>query len=88
MQALLEGSADPRLASDSGATPLMVAAGLTQVHGPRARRGDVSQFYSNWGPVDSLEAVKFLIALGADVNAATRSGQTPLHGAAYMGPGQ
>jgi hypothetical protein len=85
MQALLEGGADPRLASDSGVTPLMVAAGLTQVQGSRARRGDVSPFYSNWGPADSLEAIKFLIALGADVNAATRSGQTALHGAAYMG---
>jgi hypothetical protein len=82
---LLEGGADPSLASDSGVTPLMVATGLTQVQGPRARRGDVSQFYSNWGPVDSLEVVTFLIALGADVNAANPSGQTALHGAAYTG---
>jgi ankyrin repeat protein len=85
MRALREAGADPSLTSDSGVTPMMVAAGLTQVQGPRARRGDVSQFYSNWGPADSLEAVKYLIALGAGVNVANPSGQTALHGAAYMG---
>jgi ankyrin repeat protein len=85
MRALVEAGADPALTSDSGATPLMVAAGLTQVQGPRAQRGDVSQFYSNWGPADSLESVKYLIALGADLNAANPAGQTALHGAAYMG---
>jgi hypothetical protein len=66
-------------------TPLMVAAGLTQVQGPRANRGEVSQFSTNWGPEDSAEAVEFLIAHGADVNATNPSGQTALHGAAYMG---
>ena len=85
MRALVDAGADPALTSDSGVTPMMVAAGLTQVQGPRARRGDVSQFYSNWGPADSLESVKYLIALGADVNVANPSGQTALHGAAYMG---
>lgn len=85
MRALLEGGADPSLTTDNGVTPLMVAAGLTQIQGPRARRGDVSQFYSNWGPADSLETITFLVALGADVNAVNPSGQTALHGAAYMG---
>ena len=66
-------------------TPLMVAAGLTQVQGPRANRGEVSQYSTNWGPEDSAEAVEFLIAHGADVNATNPSGQTALHGAAYMG---
>jgi ankyrin repeat protein len=85
MRTLLGGGADPSLTTDSGVTPLMVAAGLTQVQGPRTRRGDVSSFYSNWGPADSLETTKFLILLGADVNAVNPSGQTALHGAAYMG---
>jgi ankyrin repeat protein len=85
MQALLDGGADPALTSASGVTPLMAAAGLTQVQGPRARRGDVSQFYSNWGHADSVDAVAFLIKSGADVNAVNPSGQTALHGAAYMG---
>jgi ankyrin repeat protein len=85
LRILLEHGADPALTSNAGATPLMVAAGLTQVQGPRAKRGEVSQFTTNWGPDDSAEAVEFLIAHGADVNATNPSGQTALHGAAYMG---
>lgn len=85
LRALADGGADPSLTTDNGTTPLMAAAGLTQVQGPRARRGDVSQFYSNWGESDSLDSVRFLIQLGADVNATNHSRQTALHGAAYMG---
>ena len=85
LRILLEHGADPTLTSTGGVTPLMVAAGLTQVQGPRANRGEVSQFSTNWGPEDSAEAVEFLIAHGADVNATNPSGQTALHGAAYMG---
>jgi len=85
LRILLEHGADPTLTSATGVTPLMVAAGLTQVQGPRANRGEVSQFTTNWGPEDSAEAVEFLIAHGANVNATNPSGQTALHGAAYMG---
>jgi ankyrin repeat protein len=85
LRILLEHGADSTLTSTAGVTALMVAAGLTQVQGPRANRGEVSQFSTNWGPEDSAEAVEFLIARGADVNATNPSGQTALHGAAYMG---
>jgi uncharacterized protein len=85
LRILLDHGADPTLTSNDGVTPLMVAAGLTQVQGPRAKRGEVSQFSTNWGPEDGVEAVEFLIAHGADVNATNPSGQTALHGAAYMG---
>jgi len=85
LRLLLEHGADPTLTAAAGVTPLMVAAGLTQVQGPRAKRGEVSAFTTNWGPEDSAEAVEFLIAHGADVNATNPSGQTALHGAAYMG---
>jgi ankyrin repeat protein len=85
MRMLRDGGADPTLTNDSLTTPLMVAAGVTQVQGPRVKRGDVSQFYSNWNVADSLESVKYLLDLGADVNAVNASGQTALHGAAYMG---
>jgi ankyrin repeat protein len=85
MKMLREGGADAALTNDSATTPLMAAAGLTQIQGPRVRRGDVSQFYSNWNAADSLESLKYLLDLGADVNATNASGQTALHGAAYMG---
>ena len=85
MKLLAEAGADTAPLLPNGTTPLMVASGLTQVQGPRARRGDVSQFYNNWNEDDSLESARFLVALGADVKAANQSGQTALHGAAYMG---
>jgi ankyrin repeat protein len=85
MRMLAEHGADPTLTNVDGTTPLMAAAGVTQVQGPRAKRGDVSQFYSNWGEADSLQAIDYLLGLGADVNAANQAGQTALHGAAYMG---
>ena len=85
MQLLLDGGADSSLASNDGTTPLMAAAGLTQVQGPRARRGDVSSFYSNWGEDDSVRAATFLVQRGADVNAVNEAAQTALHAAAYMG---
>jgi ankyrin repeat protein len=85
MKVLVEGGADPALRLPNGTTPLMVASGLTQVQGPRARRGDVSQFYTNWNESDSFDAVRWLVELGAGVNATNASGQTALHGAAHMG---
>jgi ankyrin repeat protein len=85
MKVLLEGKADRAITLPNGTTALMVASGLTQVQGPRARRGDVSQYYTNWNETDSLDAVRFLVQLGADVNAVNASGQAALHGAAYMG---
>ena len=86
MEILVEGGADPELTIDDGTAPLMVAAGLTQVQGPRAQRGDVSSFYTVWNLTDSLEAVRYLTEeLGVDVNAVNQAGQTALQGAAYMG---
>lgn len=85
MQLLLGAGANPSLTTADGTTPLMVAVGLTQVQGPRARRGDVSSFYSNWGEDDSLHAAELLVQRGADVDAVNEARQTALHGAAYMG---
>lgn len=85
MDRLRIGGADVAMTNDNGTTALMVAAGLTQIQGPRARRGDVSQFYSNWGEADALEAVRYLLDHGAAIDARNAAGQTTLHGAAYMG---
>ena len=85
MQALVAGGADPAMTSDDGTTALMVAAGLTQVQGPHARRGEVSPYTTSWNHPDSFDAVTYLVSLGADLDAVNQAGQTALHGAAYMG---
>jgi ankyrin repeat protein len=85
MRLLRAGGADPSLTNGNQTTALMAAAGLTQVQGPRAQRGDVSQFYSNWSEADAVESAAYLLDSGADVDAVNASGQTALHGAAYMG---
>jgi ankyrin repeat protein len=74
MRVLAASGADPVLATEDGTTPLMVAAGLGQ-----------SDSGSSWKETSALEAVKFLVQLGADVTAVSRAGNTPLHGAAYVG---
>lgn len=56
------------------ATPLMVAAGMGR--------------HDDFAPVEeknALEAVKALVELGADVNAATETGWTAMHAAAFGG---
>ena len=74
MRLLIEHGADPKIATKSGHTPLMAAAGVG--------------WASNWSvnaPVPPIEAVKYCVELGNDVNAADSRGYTPLHGAAYIG---
>jgi len=74
MQLLMEHGADPKIATKSGNTPLMAAAGVG--------------WASNWSvnaPVSPFEAVKYCVSLGNDVNAVDGRGYTPLHGAAYIG---
>ncbi len=72
MRLLLDAGADPFLPNAFGTTPLMVASGLGEND---ARR-----------PPDHrvVDAVALLLALGANVTAATPAGATALHGAASM----
>jgi ankyrin repeat protein len=75
MRILVAGGADPNLANDSGVTPLMVAAGI----------GWAGNFTQN-APDSWMEALKYCLELGAEVNAVeTRKGFTALHGAASRG---
>jgi ankyrin repeat protein len=70
MRTLHAAGADLKLPSRNGTTPLMVAAGLGQTDSrivPESRL---------------LEAVKYLVSLGGDVNEANTGGQTAVHGAA------
>jgi hypothetical protein len=72
MRALVAAGADPKATTDDGTTALMTAAGYGRVHGQ-----------SRQTAAESLEAVKYVLQLGLDVNAANKSGDTALHGAAY-----
>ena len=73
MDALVAAGADTRLATDEGTTPLMVAAGLGRV--PAETR--VTE-------ADTLDALQFVLDLGAEVNATNLVGRSALHGAAHI----
>lgn len=73
MKLLIELGADPTIPNFNGTTPFMAAAGLGTQE-PAEEAGEESE---------SLEAVKFLLGLGADVNEVNNDGDTAVHGAAY-----
>jgi ankyrin repeat protein len=71
---LLAGlGANPLIPNSEDTTPLMVAAGV----GTRSPGEDAGT------NAEVLEAVKVAIALGNDVNAVDKNGETAMHGAAY-----
>lgn len=80
MRALVASGADIRLAAKDGTTPLIAAA-----NSDRRRQGVLSAARQHVPPADEsqgLEAVKILLELGADINAANQAGETALHVAA------
>ena len=75
MRLLLEHGADPTIDTEDGITPLMAAAGISW-----ASNQDRA------GEAQVLEAVRLLVEEhGADVNAVSVVGETPMHAAAYRG---
>lgn len=73
MKLLLALGADPMLPNADGATPLMAAAGLgTRSAGEEAGTEE-----------EAVEAVEYLLKLGADINGVTVNGDTAMHGAAF-----
>ena len=75
LRLLAAAGADVALTNETGTTALMAAAG-------------VGMFYVNEDSgtnEDALEAVKVALEHGADINAADRKGDTPLHGGAWRG---
>ena len=76
MKLLIEHGADASIPTDHKVTPLMVASGIGWVEGVTYE----------WSPQSTLDAVKLLLDLGADVNAQdTLDGRTALMGAAHKG---
>lgn len=73
MRLLAVLGADPRMPNEDGTTPLMAAAGAG-THSPGEDPGTESE---------ALEAVKLALALGNDINAVDKNGNTAMHGAAY-----
>jgi len=70
----MEYGADPQIKSKAGDSPLMAAAGIG--------------WAANWSinaPYPAIEAVKYCVELGNDVNEKDLTGYTALHGAAYLG---
>ncbi|MSU47897.1 MAG: ankyrin repeat domain-containing protein [Opitutus sp.] len=65
--------ADHTLTNADGITPLMAAAGL----GTRAVEEEAGT------EDEAVEAVTYLLKLGADINAVTKLGDTAMHGAAF-----
>ena len=72
MHTLVDHGADPHLGTRQNVTPLMTAAGM-------GNEVSVSFVTENV----ALDAVKFVLSLGADINAANDEGDTALHGAAF-----
>lgn len=73
LKLLVELGADPTITTKDGVTPLIAAAGLGTL-----AAGEVA------GTEDEvLEVVKWLVTLGADVNAVDSNGETAMHAAAY-----
>ena len=85
MRLLVDAGADPFLTTDDGTTALMVAAGADYVEG--ADKYGVRSYPAYYETLQqrALAATKLCLDLGLDINAVNDLGQTPLHGAVYMG---
>ena len=74
MRLLVEFKADPHITTLTGVTPLMVAAGLD------TWEGETPGPFTGVPEAERLEAVKFAVSLGADVNARANFGTYPMEG--------
>lgn len=75
MRALVELGANPHLKNDDDCTALMAAAGI----------GTLAPGEEAGTEPECIEAVKYCLKLGLDINAVDKNGETAMHGAAYKG---
>ena len=80
MRILAAAGADPFATTDDGTTALILAAGL----GKRAAQ-DIT--YYDWDQDKAIDAARYALELGLDINAANDWGATALHGAVYHAAG-
>ena len=73
MRTLVELGADPLLPNARNTTPLMAAAGL----------GTTAPLEESGTDLEAVEAVQYLLDLGADIDAVNDRGDTAMHGAAF-----
>jgi uncharacterized protein len=73
MKILVQLGADPTIRNVNNCTPLMAAAGL----GTRSAEEEAGT------DEEAVEAVRYLLSLGADINAVSDFGDTAMHGAAF-----
>jgi len=73
LKLLVELGADPLRPNKDGCTPLMTAAGLGTLF-PTEEAGTEEE---------SVEAVRYLLSKGAEVNTVDKNGETAMHGAVY-----
>jgi ankyrin repeat protein len=78
MRILVAAGADPRSVTKEQSNALLFASGLAEGLGKPPLRSDDDDR-------KALEAVKYAVELGNDVNSANKHNVTPLHGAAYVG---
>jgi uncharacterized protein len=74
MKLLVNAGADPKLPTYEGVTPLMMAAGLGWA--PNFTRNAADAY---------IDAVKYCLDLGIDINAKANNGYTAVHGSAFIG---
>jgi uncharacterized protein len=75
MRLLIELGADTSLGNNDNCSPLLAAAGVGAL-------GDGDE--SAGTEEEAVEACRYLLKLGADVNAVDKNGETAMHGAAYQ----
>jgi ankyrin repeat protein len=74
MHFLVDHGANPNLTLDDKNTAIMIAAGIGYREGK-----------THGSEADAIEAIKYCVSLGGDINAASDRGDTALHGAANRG---